>query len=236
MKNSVWKKTAGFLNGKGFYIVLGLCIAVIGVSGYVMTRAAEDPPAAEPLPDLNLAYSEPEPSVTEKPVNQLITGIPKPTSTPTPTPVPTPAPTPTPAAAFFMRPVAGKVGTDYSGEDLVYNPTLDDWRVHAGIDICAEVGTQVRAAASGEVTRIYTDGLFGVTVEISHPENYVTRYAGLQENPSVTVGDTVEAGDVIGGVGTTALGETIDPVHLHFEVWKNGCPVDPESVLPAPAN
>ena len=50
MKNSVWKKTAGFLNGKGFYIVLGLCIAVIGVSGYVMTRAAEDPPAAEPLP------------------------------------------------------------------------------------------------------------------------------------------------------------------------------------------
>lgn len=236
MKNSVWKKTAGFLSGKGFYIVLGLCITVIGVSGYVMTRATEAPPAAEPLPDLNLEYREPEPEISEAPVNQLITGIPKPTTAPTPTVTPTPAATPTPEGTFFMRPVAGKIGTDFSGEDLVYNATLNDWRVHSGIDICAETGTQVRAAAAGEVTRIYTDGLFGVTVEIAHPENYITRYAGLQENPSVTVGQTVEAGDVIGGVGTTALGETIDPVHLHFEVWKDGDPVDPESVLPTPAN
>ena len=238
MKNNVWKKTAGFLSGKGFYIVLILCVAAIGVSGYVMTRASMNPPAADPLPDLTLNHSESSEEDTE--VNHLVTGIPKPTATPTPAPTRSPSPTPVPTAApkklFFLRPVNGRVGTDFSGDALVYSQTLNDWRVHAGIDIAAEAGTQVRAAADGRVSAVEQDGLLGTVVEITHAEGYVTRYAGLQEQPAVSVGAEVSAGDVIGGVGTTAISEAIDPVHLHFEVWKDGVAIDPETVLPVPAN
>lgn len=223
------KKSAGFLNGKGFYIVLILCVAVIGISGYVMSRAGNLADENESLPEI--VVTDPE-SKHGAEVNHPVTDIPKPTATAAPHATATPKPTATPAALFFMRPVNGAAGMTFSGETLVYHSTLNDWRVHQGLDIRAEIGTQVKAAADGCVKAVTVDAMLGTLVEIEHRDGYVTRYAGLQEQTAVQEGDEVRVGDVIGGVGNTALCETADPPHLHFEVWKNGAAVDPETVLP----
>lgn len=236
------EKETGFFNGRGFYIVLILCVAVIGVSGFVLSRSAANVPEIGPLPVITPAADDsPQPTAG---VGQTVTNMPRATGTAKPTAKPTvPAtvpPTvsasPTETALFFMRPVSGEVIASFSGDTLVYSSTLNDWRVHAGIDVAADLGTQVRAAAKGTVVSVSADALFGTVVEIAHANGYVTRYAGLQEQPCVSPGDAVDAGQVVGGVGATALCETVDPVHLHFEVWKNGKAVDPESVLPKSAN
>lgn len=209
-------------------------MAAIGVSGYVMSRSQQELPQSDPLPDISVPQPQPD-GGGETPVNRPVTGMPKPTATVKPQPTATPRPTATPIPqkeSFFMRPVQGEVGKDFSGEDLVYNQTLNDWRVHAGIDILAQSGTQVRAAANGRVSAVEKDGMLGCTVEITHADGYVTRYANLLEQTAVAVGDEVEIGQVIGGVGTTAMAESLDPVHLHFEVYRDGVAIDPESVLP----
>ena len=224
----------GILSGKGFYIVLLLCVAVIGISGYVMSRAGQSMESVSSLPDLQLQY---DPADSE-PVNAPVTGLPKATATPTPKPTksPTPSAIPTvkPTVLSFIRPLSGEVTATFSGDTLVFSSTMNDWRVHTGLDLRADVGAPVSAAADGEISAVYSDDLFGAVVEISHADGYLTRYANLAEPAGVSVGQTVTAGDAIGQVGSTALCETAEPGHLHFEVWKNGKCVDPETVLPTP--
>ena len=70
----------------------------------------------------------------------------------------------------------------------------------------------------------------GTTVTLEHDGGYQTTYAGLQENPTVEVGDCVSAGQIIGTVGT-APAEAAQGPHLHFSVEKDGDAVDPETFL-----
>ena len=114
---------------------------------------------------------------------------------------------------------------------LIYNQTTRDWRVHNGIDIAAEAGTSVCAAADGTVYTIYTDETMGTTVVIRHTGGYMTRYSSLAAEVSVQVGQAVTAGQVIGAVGNSALLETAMGDHLHFSVTLNGEAVDPEEFL-----
>ena len=66
---------------------------------------------------------------------------------------------------------------------------------------------------------------------LQHAGGWSSRYCGLAKEPSVTAGDTVEAGQVLGTVGTTALVETAQEPHLHFEVYCDGEPADPAGFL-----
>lgn len=103
-------------------------------------------------------------------------------------------------------------------------------RFHAGIDIGSPHYQEVVAAADGEV--IYaneTRGGLGKTIVLQHGRGLRTVYAHL----SIIIareGDTVRQGQGIGGVGET--GRASGP-HLHFEVHRNGVPVNPEEFLPA---
>ena len=112
---------------------------------------------------------------------------------------------------------------------LSYNETTRDWRVHNGIDIAAEAGTTVKAAAAGTVYSVFKDETMGYTVVIRHDGGYVTKYASLDENVTVKAGDTVAMGDAIGTVANTALLETAQGDHLHFSVTFNDNPMDPEA-------
>lgn len=96
-------------------------------------------------------------------------------------------------------------------------------RKHTGIDIAANYGGPVRAAAPGRVTKAGWDGGYGRTVEIYHGNGAKTRYAHLS-SITVKVGQTVNQGQLIGRVGST--GASTGP-HLHFEVLVNGVPRDP---------
>ena len=132
---------------------------------------------------------------------------------------------------LVCRPVDGAVVQGYSMDRLAYNATTRDWRTHAGMDIAAPEGSEVRAAAEGTVLAVFTDDLLGRTVTVEHADGWVTHYANLAEEAAVSAGDRVEAGQVLGTVGRTALGEIGSEPHLHFAVYRNNVPQDPEAFL-----
>lgn len=141
------------------------------------------------------------------------------------TPEPTPAPTPYSPA--FIAPANGEISAEYSPDDLVWNETLGQWRVHSGVDISASAGSAVYASESGVVSGAYKDDLFGNTIEITHDDGWVTRYCSLETLNLVSIGMSVEKGDIISSVGSSAVAESSNGPHLHFEIIKNG-----EYVLP----
>jgi len=137
-----------------------------------------------------------------------------------------PSPEPTPYSPLFSCPVSGGEPGKYNGDELVWNDTLGHWSVHSGIDIYAPTGTVVTSAENGTVSALYTDDLLGITVEITHGENWITRYCSLGST-TISAGDTVNKGDVIGSVGCTAISESSDAPHLHFEIIQNGEQIEP---------
>ncbi len=103
----------------------------------------------------------------------------------------------------------------------------DARRFHPGIDIAAPEGTPVRASAAGTVTFAGWDPQYGYLVAIDHGMGIETFY-GHNSRLTVTTGQRVERGALIGWVGST--GRSTAP-HLHFEVRKDGIPVDPRKYL-----
>lgn len=75
------------------------------------------------------------------------------------------------------------------------------------------------------------DALLGTTVVIEHGDGVEATYASLQEDPMVTAGESVSAGQIIGTVGTTAASEAAQGPHLHFSVTKDGDTMDPNEFL-----
>ena len=207
-----------YFSAKGYYIALVLCAAAIGVSAYLYYRGGNektaDVPAAaigEQTP-ISAAATKPEPE-------QGNTVQTEPAQTTPKKPLKTAAP------------VEGEVVAAYSMECLSYNETTRDWRVHAGCDYAAEAGTEVKAAADGEVYTVYSDDEMGTTVVIRHQGGYTTHYASLADDVQVKAGDTVKLGDPIGTVGSTALMESALGDHVCFRVTCDGEIVDPADFL-----
>ena len=135
------------------------------------------------------------------------------------------------APRLVVSPLVGEEVAAFSVDELKYNETLGDWRTHDGVVIAAEVGTQVLAACSGTVTQVIDDDLMGTSVTIAHDGGYETVYSNLQSVPTVSEGQEVSAGEVIGSVGCTSIAEFAVPAHLHFAVTKDGVPCDPKEFL-----
>ena len=138
----------------------------------------------------------------------------------------------------FVCPLGGTLVKDYSADIPVFSITMEDYRVHCGIDIGADAGTEVLAAADGEITKVFYDPMMGQTVEITHEGGFVTIYKNLQTKmpASICAGMSVSAGDTIGYVGDTALIEISDSPHLHFEMRKDGESINPLSHFEIPEN
>ena len=204
------KKTGSMLGGKGYYIALILCAAAIGISGYVYYRNLNKSTdvLATVGNDVSVAATQPG------------------NTTPGNTQEPTEKPTMKTAA-----PVAGETVAEFAVDCLSYNETTRDWRTHHGVDIAAEAGTTVCAAADGTVYSVYEDESLGTTVVITHDGGYTTKYASLAEEVSVEPGSTVTMGQAIGTVGNTALLENSLAPHVQFSVTCNGTSVDPQEFL-----
>ena len=99
--------------------------------------------------------------------------------------------------------------------------------MHSGIDFKGAMGSPIFAAATGEVTFAGRKSGYGNCVEITHANGIVTRYAHLSRI-DVTAGQPIEAGETLGGLGST--GRSTGP-HLHFEVRINGKAVNPRPFL-----
>lgn len=128
-------------------------------------------------------------------------------------------------------PVPGEAISAYAMDCLSYNETTRDWRTHNGIDLAAEAGAPVGAAADGTVYTTYEDDALGYTVVIRHTGGYTTRYSSLREDLCVQPGDTVTLGQTIGYAGDTALVETVMGSHVHFSVSCQDQPMDPAEFL-----
>ena len=122
------------------------------------------------------------------------------------------------------RPVPGDIVSPFGSR---YHPILHYTRLHTGADMAAGSGTPIHACRAGNVVIAGSQGGYGNAAVIDHGGNMSTLYAH-QSRIAVEVGQHVEAGDVIGYVGSTGL--STGP-HLHFEVRLSGNPVDPASYL-----
>lgn len=129
----------------------------------------------------------------------------------------------------WVVPVEGPICLKYSDDTLVYSKTLDQYVVHKGIDIEAPLNTPVCAVADGTVIKIDEDQQMGISIWLEHENNMVTVYSNLSTTEMVALGDAIKQGDVISGIGETALFETLEVPHLHFEVINNGNNENPEN-------
>ena len=135
-----------------------------------------------------------------------------------------------PAVSAFQFPVKhenAQVTNPYSMDKLIYSVTLDQYMTHCGVDIEAPEDAQVVAVADGTVTAVYEDDRYGTSIEITHPGDIVSVYSNLSTAEMVETGDVVSGGQIIGGVGSTGLFESLEPAHLHFEILKGGAYVNP---------
>lgn len=226
MQNKEHKSIRQVLKDRGYYIALIVCLAAVAVSGYLFATTAMrvnqndavQPSLAAPGADQTDTATPPaadsDAAETFEPVQSADDAVRQ------------------AADAVIVWPLSGSVQNGYSVDALAYNATMSDWRVHDGIDIAATLGQTVAAAQAGTVSSVYDDDFLGTVVVIDGTEGLQMVYANLSEMPTVSTGDEVRAGQVIGAVGDTALLEVADEPHLHFAVRKNGTTVDPTSYLP----
>ncbi len=132
----------------------------------------------------------------------------------------------------MISPVFGTISMDYSNEKLLYSKTLELWSTHFGLDIKSDEGTAVRAAMDGVISEVADDPQWGLSITINHGSGVKTKYSNLSTLDMVKVGQKIVKGDVISGVGKTALCEIADDPHIHFEVLKDGKNLDPKAYLP----
>ncbi len=133
-------------------------------------------------------------------------------------------------AENFVLPLSNTIVKNASLSDLVYSKTMEDWRVHNGVDFSGTTGDPVKAINNGIVLSVKDDALWGTVVEIDHGEGMTVRYCGLGKGSTVNEGDTVNINDKVGNLSVIPI-ESADGTHLHLEVLIDGKYVDPISAM-----
>jgi len=133
--------------------------------------------------------------------------------------------------AFLLKPLSyRRISSRFTNSR--YHPVLKRWRAHRGVDYAANAGTEIMATSDGVVIHRGPKGGYGNTIEIRHPNGFITRYAHMRAfRRGITVGSRVKQSEIIGYVGMTGLA---NGPHLHYEMLRGGRHMDPLSVdLPA---
>ncbi len=126
-------------------------------------------------------------------------------------------------SGMLQRPVPGNVSSNFG---MRRHPILGYSRMHKGLDFRAGYGTPILAATDGRVAAAGWAGGYGNQVRLAHSGGMVTSYSHMSRIVA-RAGSSVRQGQVIGYVGSTGL--STGP-HLHYELLKNGVPVNPAAV------
>lgn len=199
-------KFTRFLRNNAALLILIFCVLAIAAVVLAVTLTHSNAPDDSLLPD-NPVVVDPKPD--DKDPNPVVKDKIK---------------------VYFAAPVTyTKISMEYTdGKDnlFVFNPTLNDWAAHNGVDLVATDGAAVNAMYDGTVIDVKETFAMGNIVTIDHGDNVVATYASLSD-VQVVKGQTVKKGDKIGAVSTTASNEFMDGAHLHLEIAVNGSSVDP---------
>ena len=138
----------------------------------------------------------------------------------------------------FLKMYSRKLLRWYTADCFLPSQTMNDYRVHCGVDLQVSLGDEVKAVADGVIGNIYADPFEGTCIRLVHKDGYVSVYKNLCPEliSGLKEGDSVVGGQTIATVGESAIVEICDETHLHLEVYLNGSAIDPMSVLPYDAN
>ena len=202
------------LSDRGFYTILTVCGLIIAASAWVLwMHAGSSAETAVPETAEGPEHREETPAEAEEPVS-----------------VPEPAPVVTVSAPVYTRPTAGAVLTPFSGDMLLFQPTLGDWRVHSGTDFACEAGENVLALTDGTVQAVFEDGLYGTCVTLAHAGDLRTTYRGLSE-VRVREGQAVSSGEALGVCAAGIPAEEAIGTHVHVEASRGDTVVDVMELL-----
>lgn len=208
-------KVKKFFKGKSFAGALCLSVVAVGIAAYIAYDSA--------LTDIASQESK-TPETSAQAVDNNVSGIPKDdgeSGTDANDSSAEQANNFIRNTAERMMPVDGEIINQYSNGELVKSETLGVWKTHDGIDIKAELGTEVKSATSGKVISIKDDPLWGVCVVIDHYDGYEGFYYGLDKALEISEQTEVEAGQVIGKTASFDCESKLEP-HLHFGVKCSG--------------
>lgn len=182
-----------------------------GASGPPGENSAEQPalaPSFPPSDSVQPASEEEEESASARPAEVVPTTVGQ-------------------VLASLAAPAAGEVIRPFGFYQSVI---FQDWRYHSGVDIALTTGDQVRAAASGTVTRVEGTRLEGWRVVISHRLGVTTIY-GQMTATTVSEGESVSGGEPIGLAGAPGSLEADLGPHLHYEIRVQDLAIDPTPYL-----
>ena len=131
---------------------------------------------------------------------------------------------------LVIYPVGKNIIKDYSDSNPVYSKTLQDWRVHNGIDFAAEKGSKVKSISGGVVRDVYEDPALGRTMVREHDGGFFAYYSGLGDTTLVKKGDKVVSGQDIGSINDIPS-EVADEAHLHLAIKQGEKWVNPKTIL-----
>ena len=215
------KKILKIARTKAYYaVVVSLVLLIVGVSAAIINVSKlKNAGNGEITNSETQIYTAP---TTEHQANLNQTGVPDERTTEETTKSGN-----VPYKGNYILPIENKVIKNFSDGDMIFSKTMQDWRVHNGMDIQSKKGESVRAVDEGTVTEITNDELWGGIVTVTHRNGLVVNYKGVK--PSVSVDTNVKQGDIIAQVDTIPV-ESSDEPHLHIE-----CIVDKQTVDPLKA-
>lgn len=129
----------------------------------------------------------------------------------------------TPYKSYYKYPLSETVVKGYS-QELVLDKTMNDYRAHTAVDFAGNEGDEVTAINDGLVNAVYTDGKYGLCVEIDHGGKLVATYCGLNST-TLKKGDFVDIGNTVGILGKVPC-ENADESHLHLSATLDGASVN----------
>ncbi|MCI8553673.1 MAG: M23 family metallopeptidase [Clostridiales bacterium] len=231
-------KIKNFLKGKGFYVALAVCLVAVGgvaVATFVTT-----------MPGLSTDGGQDNPTTlvtsptTDRAAENIVTNIPdertttsassSAKTTATPTTQSDVQPAGTNEVELFILPLSNEVLKEFSNDNPVYSQTMNDWRIHSGVDFKGNAGQEVKALANGTILSIKEDPIWGHVIEIDHGFGIQSRYYGVTAVTSLKTGDSVKVNDVIGSLSDIPC-ESLDGSHLHLELTADGKLIDPVEAI-----
>ncbi len=210
------KRFGGFIKRNAFYLLIILCIASVAT---VIALAVTHNSGTSPDAGLNNGDD----------VTVIKPGGDDDNNKPDDTQKPDEKPDPPVKKLTFIAPANGTVSHEYD-VTLAMNPSMNQWETHCALDFVSD-DLNVYASADGVVKQVGKNNLDGNFVIIEHADGYTTKYMSLDTLDGITENAEVKQGQLIGKMSDSQGTEALKGTHLHFELLKDGKPMNPLEVI-----